>query len=90
MRAQPGTPNRSTEGIADRFGMVHQTTDRDAAAFGNAVELIAAHRPESVAAIDRALTSDPSLVAAHAASCGPMTRLPRVQPTAPYFLMLSN
>jgi hypothetical protein len=67
MRAQPGILRRPTHAIADRFGTVHQTTHRDAvSAFGDAVEAIAAHRPESVAAIDRALACDPNLVAAHA------------------------
>jgi hypothetical protein len=67
MRAQPGILRRPTNGIADRFGTVHQTTNRDAvSAFGEAVEAIAAHRPESVASIDRALACDPGLVAAHA------------------------
>jgi hypothetical protein len=67
MRAQPGIACRPSDGIADRFGTVHQTVHRDAvSAFGDAVEAIAAHRPDSVAAIDRALGCDPGLVAAHA------------------------
>jgi tetratricopeptide (TPR) repeat protein len=53
--------------VTDRFGTSHCTQRSDAlAAFGDAVEAIAAHRPEAAAAIDRALDSDPILVAAHA------------------------
>jgi hypothetical protein len=67
MRAQPGVAHRPADGITDRFGTAHQTANRDAvSAFGDAVEAIAAHRPESVALIDRALACDPGLVAAHA------------------------
>jgi hypothetical protein len=67
MRAQPGIAHRPVPGITDRFGTVHQTANRDAvSAFGDAVEAIAAHRPEAVALIDRALAGDPNLVAAHA------------------------
>lgn len=67
MRAQPGIAHRPAGGIADRFGTVHRTANRVAvSAFGDAVEAIAAHRPDSVAAIDRALACDPDLVAGHA------------------------
>jgi hypothetical protein len=67
MTAQPSISGLVTNELADRFGTSHRTESCQAvAAFGDAVEAIAAHRPESTTAIDRALSLDPDLVAAHA------------------------
>jgi hypothetical protein len=55
------------DALTDRFGMMHRSrSDAAIAAFADAIEAIAAHRPETTAATDRALAADPDLVAAHA------------------------
>jgi tetratricopeptide (TPR) repeat protein len=54
-------------GRADRFGFRHSSTSAPAiAAFEEAVGGLAAHRPSTSAAIQRALDLDPALPAAHA------------------------
>jgi len=53
--------------IRDRFGSIHGTASLDAvSAFEEAVHGVAAHRPSAAEALGRALSADPSMVAAHA------------------------
>ena len=53
--------------IVDRFALAHTTASPEAVgAFAEAVEAIAAHRPNAAEALERALQADPMLVAGHA------------------------
>lgn len=67
MMAQTPAAAGAADALTDRFGMAHRSRSPAAvAAFAEAVEAIAAHRPDAAAATDRALAADPDLVAAHA------------------------
>jgi hypothetical protein len=53
--------------VMDKYAMAHSTTATAAAtAFGDAVEGVAAHRPTTAAALEKAFAADPDLIAGHA------------------------